>query len=105
VFGCCRFVTDEVRRQMGYSSRAARVRFQGGWLPYYARVRISMPKLFSDPEAIAGDIIRAIGTDFRVGLQLGSRANPVNAFSAVRSADRSDQSQIFRACENEREPA
>src|SRR5579863_2394463 len=30
-----------------------------------------MPKLFSDPEAIAEDIIRDVGTDLVVGLPLG----------------------------------
>ncbi len=99
MFGCCRFVTDEVRRQMGYSSRAARVQFQGGWLPYYARVRISMPKLFSDPEAIAEDIIRDIGTDLRVGLPLGlGKANHiVNALYARAVADRSISLRFFSA--------
>jgi hypothetical protein len=30
-----------------------------------------MPKIFSDPEAIAEDIIRDVGTDLVVGLPLG----------------------------------
>jgi hypothetical protein len=36
-----------------------------------------MPKLFSDPEAIAEDIIRDVGTNLMVGLPLGlGKANP-----------------------------
>ena len=35
-----------------------------------------MPKLFSDPEAIAEDIIRDIGTNLVVGDNLASKANP-----------------------------
>ena len=43
-----------------------------------------MPKLFSDPEAIAEDIIRDVGTNLVVGLPLGlGKANQViNALSA-----------------------
>jgi hypothetical protein len=45
-----------------------------------------MPKLFSDPEAIAEDIIRDVGTDLVVGLPLGlGKANHiVNALYARR---------------------
>jgi Acetyl-CoA hydrolase/transferase C-terminal domain len=49
-----------------------------------------MPKLFTDPEAIAEDIIRDVGTDLVVGLPLGlGKANHiVNALYARASADR-----------------
>src|SRR6202161_148698 len=49
-----------------------------------------MPKLFSDPEAIAEDLIREVGTDLVVGLPLGlGKANHiVNALYARASADR-----------------
>jgi hypothetical protein len=37
-----------------------------------------MPKLFSDPEAIAEDIVRDVGTDLVVGLTLGlGKANNI----------------------------
>ena len=50
-----------------------------------------MPKLFSDPEAIAEDIIRDVGTNLVVGLPLGlGKANHiVNALYARAAADRS----------------
>jgi hypothetical protein len=49
-----------------------------------------MPKMFSDPEAIAEDIVRDVGTDLVVGLPLGlGKANHiVNALYARASADR-----------------
>src|ERR1700730_11020954 len=49
-----------------------------------------MPKKFTDPEAIAEDIIRDVGTDLVVGLPLGlGKANHiVNALYARASADR-----------------
>jgi hypothetical protein len=49
-----------------------------------------MPKLFSDPEAIAEDIIREVGTNLVVGLPLGlGKANHiVNALYARAAADR-----------------
>jgi Acetyl-CoA hydrolase/transferase C-terminal domain len=49
-----------------------------------------MPKMFSDPEAIAEDIIRDVGTDLVVGLPLGlGKANHVvNALYARAAADR-----------------
>ncbi|HEY4042154.1 MAG TPA: hypothetical protein VGM32_09980, partial [Rhodopila sp.] len=49
-----------------------------------------MPKLFSDPEAIADDIIRDVGTNLVVGLPLGlGKANHiVNALYARAAADR-----------------
>jgi hypothetical protein len=49
-----------------------------------------MPKQFSDPEAIAEDIIRDVGTNLVVGLPLGlGKANHViNALYARASADR-----------------
>src|ERR1700740_3717758 len=50
-----------------------------------------MPKLFSNPEAIAEDIIRDVGTNLVVGLPLGlGKANHiVNALYARAVADRS----------------
>src|SRR4051794_36344864 len=50
-----------------------------------------MPKLFSDPEAIAEDIIRDVGTNLVVGLPLGlGKANHIiNALYARAAADRS----------------
>ena len=57
-----------------------------------------MPKLFSDPEAIAEDIIRDIGTDLVVGLPLGlGKANHViNALYARAAADRSVNLTLLR---------
>jgi hypothetical protein len=58
-----------------------------------------MPKLFSDPEAIAEDIIRDVGTDLVVGLPLGlGKANHViNALYARAAADRAINLTIFSA--------
>ena len=58
-----------------------------------------MPKLFSDPEAIAEDIIRDIGTNLVVGLPLGlGKANHiVNALYARASADRTINLTLFSA--------
>jgi hypothetical protein len=58
-----------------------------------------MPKLFSDPEAIAEDIIRDVGTDLVVGLPLGlGKANHiVNALYARAAADRSIKLTFFSA--------
>jgi hypothetical protein len=58
-----------------------------------------MPKLFSDPEAIAEDIIRDAGTDLVVGLPLGlGKANHiVNALYARAAADRTINLTIFSA--------
>lgn len=49
-----------------------------------------MPKIFSDPEAIAEDIIRDVGTNLVVGLPLGlGKANHIiNALYARAAADR-----------------
>ena len=49
-----------------------------------------MPKMFSDPEAIAEDIIRDVGTDLTVALPLGlGKANHIaNALYARAAADR-----------------
>src|SRR5882757_1350125 len=56
-----------------------------------------MPKLFSDPEAIAEDIIRDVGTNLVVGLPLGlGKANHViNALYARAVADRSINLTFF----------
>jgi hypothetical protein len=58
-----------------------------------------MPKMFSDPEAIAEDIIRDVGTDLVVGLPLGlGKANHiVNALYARASADRAISLTLFSA--------
>ena len=58
-----------------------------------------MPKLFSDPEAIAADIIRDVGTTLMVGLPLGlGKANHVvNALYARAVADRSINLTLFSA--------
>lgn len=58
-----------------------------------------MPKLFSDPEAIAEDIIRDVGSNLVVGLPLGlGKANHViNALYARAVADRSINLTFFSA--------
>src|SRR6476469_960526 len=58
-----------------------------------------MPKLFSDPEAIAEDIVRDVGTNLVVGLPLGlGKANHViNAIYARAVADRSINLTLFSA--------
>ena len=58
-----------------------------------------MPKYFSDPEAIADDIIRDVGKKLVVGLPLGlGKANHiVNALYARASADRSIDLTFFSA--------
>jgi hypothetical protein len=58
-----------------------------------------MPKLFSDPEAIAEDIIRDVGTSLVVGLPLGlGKANHIaNALYARACADRSINLTLFSA--------
>ena len=58
-----------------------------------------MPKLFTDPEAIAEDIIRDVGTDLVVGLPLGlGKANHIiNALYARAAADRAIKLTIFSA--------
>src|SRR5580692_11693699 len=59
----------------------------------------SMPKIFTDPEAIAEDIIRDVGTNLVVGLPLGlGKANHiVNALYARADADRSISQTFFSA--------
>src|SRR6478736_5242993 len=58
-----------------------------------------MPKLFTDPEAIAEDIIRDVGTNLLVGLPLGlGKANHiVNALYARAAADRTINLTFFSA--------
>jgi hypothetical protein len=58
-----------------------------------------MPKLFSDPDAIAEDIIRDVGTNLVVGLPLGlGKANHIiNALYARAVADRSINLTLFSA--------
>src|ERR1700704_3480215 len=58
-----------------------------------------MPKKFTDPEAIAEDIIRDVGTNLVVGLPLGlGKANHVvNALSARAAADPTIKLTLFSA--------
>jgi hypothetical protein len=58
-----------------------------------------MPKIFTDPEAIADDIIRDVGRKLVVGLPLGlGKANHIiNALYARASADRSIDLTFFSA--------
>jgi len=58
-----------------------------------------MPKKFTDPEAIAEDIIHDVGTDLVVGLPLGlGKANHiVNALYARAAADRAISLTLFSA--------
>jgi len=58
-----------------------------------------MPKKFTDPEAIAEDIIRDVGTNLMVGLPLGlGKANHiVNALYARAAADRAISLTLFSA--------
>jgi hypothetical protein len=58
-----------------------------------------MPKMFADPDAIAEDIIRDVGTDLVVGLPLGlGKANRiVNALYARAAADRGIKLTFFSA--------
>src|SRR6266404_3276409 len=64
-----------------------------------ASQRNIMPKLFSDPEAIAEDIIRDVGTNLVVGLPLGlGKANHIiNALYARAAADCSINLTFFSA--------
>lgn len=61
--------------------------------------RYPMPRIFSDPEAIADDIIREVGTRLVVGLPLGlGKANHiVNALFRRAASDRSIHLTIFTA--------
>ena len=63
-----------------------------------------MPKLFSDPEAIAEDVIRDVGTNLVVGLPLGlGKANHIaNALYTRAAADRSINLTFFSALTLER---
>src|SRR5258708_15598971 len=58
-----------------------------------------MPKQFTDPEAIAEDIIRDVGTNLVVGLPLGlGKANHIiNALYARAAADRAINLTFFSA--------
>src|ERR1700726_901312 len=58
-----------------------------------------MPKLFTDPDALAEDIIREVGTHLVVGLPLGlGKANHiVNALYARAAADRAISLTLFSA--------
>jgi len=74
------------------------------WKPRAIVTRIApggmhMPKQFTDPEAIAEDIIRDVGTNLVVGLPLGlGKANHiVNALYARAAADRAINLTFFSA--------
>ena len=84
---------------MRYSFRRPAPEFQGDRLSSCDGVCILMPKLFSDPEAIAEDVIRDVGTNLVVGLPLGlGKANHiVNALYARAVADRSINLTLFSA--------
>src|SRR5277367_3188040 len=58
-----------------------------------------MPKIFSDPEAIAEHIIRDVGTDLVVGLPLGlgKAIHVINALYSRAAADRSINLTFFSA--------
>src|ERR1700754_3791514 len=58
-----------------------------------------MPKIFSDPDAIAEEIIREVGSNLVVGLPLGlGKANHViNALFKRAAADRAINLTIFTA--------
>jgi hypothetical protein len=66
---------------------------------HVAPVGIFMPKQFTDPEAIAEDIIRDVGTNLVVGLPLGlGKANHIiNALYARAAADRVINLTFFSA--------
>src|ERR1700736_5314141 len=98
VLRCCRFVTDEYQLQIRYSCLRLRPILGLPALPSRLGLHL-MPKLFSDPEAIAEDIIRDVGTNLVVGLPLGlGKANHViNALYARAAADRSINLTLFSA--------
>ena len=58
-----------------------------------------MPKKFTDPDDVAEDIIRDVGTDLVVGLPLGlGKANHIaNALYARAAADRTISLTLFSA--------
>ena len=62
-------------------------------------IGIMMPKIFSDPDAIAEDIIRDVGNTLVVGLPLGlGKANHIiNALYRRAVADRSIKLILFSA--------
>src|SRR6201995_950451 len=74
----------------------ASARFRAGPIEVAAGL---MPKIFTDPEQIADDIIRDVGTKLVVGLPLGlGKANHiVNALYARAAADRSIDLTFFSA--------
>src|SRR6185436_14082853 len=83
---------------MRYSSGVAGVRFRAVGCPAMPG-SYSMVKVFSDPEAIAEDIIRDVGTKLVVGLPLGlGKANHIaNALFARAVADRTIDLTFFSA--------
>src|ERR1700759_3797750 len=74
----------------------ASARFRAGPIEVAAGL---MPKIFTDPEQIADDIIRDVGSKLVVGLPLGlGKANHiVNALYARAAADRSIDLTFFSA--------
>lgn len=68
-------------------------------LPGVVDQQTSMPKIYSDPDAIAGDIIREVGKKLVVGLPLGlGKANHiVNALFRRAASDSSIHLTIFTA--------
>src|SRR5256885_16297691 len=75
------------------------VRFQGCRLSEPPPGLHLMPKLFTDPEAIAEYIIRDVGTDLVVGLPLalGKANHIINALYARAAADRAIKLPFFSA--------
>ena len=97
VLGCCRFVTDEFRRQMRYSCRRPPSDSRR-WPLVRPGLHFDAKAVFR-PRAIAEDIIRDVGTNLVVGLPLGlGKANHViNALYARAVADRSIKLTLFSA--------
>ena len=98
--GCCQFVTDESVVQIGYSLRRSGSDSRVvGCATMPLGPFLMPPKQFSDPAAIAEDIIRDVGTDLVIGLPLGlGKANHIiNALYARAAADRSIKLTLFSA--------
>jgi Acetyl-CoA hydrolase/transferase C-terminal domain len=95
-FGGSLLPDRHIRRQMRYSSAVRAI--PGAGVPDCSD-GIFMPRMFSDPDAIAEDIIRDVGTNLVVGLPLGlGKANHiVNALYARACADRAINLTILSA--------
>ena len=99
VLGCCRFVTDEYPGQIRYSSRVASVRFQGGWLFSYARVRTRCRSCFPTPKRSRRISSATSGPTSWLGCRSGS-ARPTRHQRAVRARrgrPRHQPDVLFRA--------